>query len=105
MRTSELVGHDLNVAVHKALNIGTPWRYYGQAVPNYCNEWKDGGPIIERVKMDIQWVGEDNCRACIDWLDEQYAEAFGPTPLIAAMRGFVASKLGSDVTTKKEDRA
>jgi len=51
--------------------------------------WSFAGQIIEREKMTLEWTGED-------WMayirhDE---ECFGPTPLIAAMRCYVASKLG-----------
>jgi hypothetical protein len=56
-------------------------------------DWAHGGPIIEREQITI------DCRKPERWLatgwedDEQY----GPTPLIAAMRAFVASKLGDEV--------
>jgi hypothetical protein len=54
--------------------------------------WHEGGPIIEREKITLEWTGED-------WMayirhDE---EVFGPTPLITAMRCYVASKLGDEV--------
>ena len=65
--------------------------------PRYSTDWAFGGPIIERGKMDFSWIGADKCRAAIDWLDEEFYEAFGPTPLIAAMRCYVASKLGDEV--------
>jgi hypothetical protein len=60
-------------------------------------DWAQGGPIIEREKMTLEWTGED-------WMayirhDEEY---FGPTPLIAAMRCYVASKLGDQVEVPNE---
>ena len=103
MKTSELTGPALDWAVAKANNIGHPWRYYGQAFPNYCNEWKDGGPIIEREGIGVNpapgirpvgaaWLAEYPCSP-----ESMKYRAHGPTPLIAAMRAFVASKLGDEV--------
>ena len=63
---------------------------------HYSTDWAQGGPIIEREKMTLEWTGED-------WMayirhDEEY---FGPTPLIAAMRCYVASKLGDEVKLER----
>jgi hypothetical protein len=55
-------------------------------------DWAQGGPIIEREMITVEWTGED-WRTCI-WCDEKF---LGPTPLIAAMRAYVASKLGDEV--------
>ena len=64
---------------------------------NYLTDWALAGPIIEREKMTLEWTGED-------WMayirhDEEY---FGPTPLVAAMRCYVASKLGDQVEVPNE---
>lgn len=59
--------------------------------------WAQGGPIIEREKITPEWTGE-NWMAYIRHDDE----FFGPTPLIAAMRCYVASKLGDDVDVPEE---
>jgi len=68
-------------------------------VPEFSpsTDWAQGGPIIEREKMTLEWTGED-------WMayirhDEEY---FGPTPLIAAMRCYVASKMGDEVELPNE---
>jgi len=59
--------------------------------------WSQGGPIIEREKITIS-----------DALDEWVAGSkgrltyFGPTPLVAAMRCYVASKLGDEVDIPAE---
>jgi hypothetical protein len=63
----------------------------------YSTDWALAGPIIEREKMTLEWTGED-------WMayirhDEEY---FGPTPLIAAMRCYVASVLGDEVEVPNE---
>jgi hypothetical protein len=72
------------------------WRNF-RSECHYWTDWAQGGPIIEREKMTLEWTGED-------WMayirhDEEY---FGPTPLIAAMRCFVASKLGDEVEVPDE---
>ena len=65
--------------------------------------WLDGGPIIEREKItvgvadgdDVGWTAWARCS------DQKYW-ACGPTPLIAAMRCYVASKLGDEVGVPKK---
>ena len=92
MKTSELTGKALNWAVNKAEGLDD-WL----APVNYCGKWEHGGPIIEREKITLEWTGED-------WMAyiKHDAEFFGVTPLIAAMRCYVASKLGDDVDVPKE---
>ena len=55
--------------------------------------WECGGPIIERERIGLWCDGGDG------WAAEDYIHApiYGPTPLIAAMRCYVASKLGEEV--------
>ncbi len=85
----------------------------------YSTNWAQGGPIIERetiaISYDADWVYDP---AKVDPEDEPdngdrwYAEIrrsshdfisdYGPTPLIAAMRAFVASKLGDEVEVPDE---
>lgn len=58
-------------------------------------EWDDGGPIIEREKIKVEPQ-----RLSDRWQAEKwgpYALALGKTPLIAAMRCYVASKFGDEV--------
>ena len=64
----------------------------------YSRKWEAGGPIIEREKIAIDfdgaaWCASDNHRPLAN---------YGPTPLIAAMRCYVASKLGEDVSIPEE---
>lgn len=54
--------------------------------------WWIGGPIIERERIDLAY--EFEWSACHDAL---YYSVTGPTPLIAAMRAYVASKFGEEV--------
>lgn len=56
-----------------------------------------GGPIIERERINLWNEG-------YEWEASRYGEhiVWGKTPLIAAMRCYVASKLGDDVTIPEE---
>ncbi len=62
-------------------------------------DWARGGPIIEREKITPhadtdEWIAQA-------WGPGNFNQA-GPTPLIAAMRCFVASKLGPEVEIPNE---
>jgi len=101
MKTNKLTGAALDWAVAKCegvingddLDIG----FILERGYTPSTDWAQGGAIIEREQMSIEWTGED-------WMAyiEHDEEFFGPTPLIAAMRCYVASKLGDDIETPEE---
>jgi len=112
MKTSELTGAALDWAVAKC-EVGEPVGSFLDGIvvhPDYnkfypSRNWAQGGPIIEREKISTQeldgiWSAyfrdklfeEDNSEC---WRD-------GPTPLIAAMRCYVASKLGDTIDIPEE---
>jgi len=65
-------------------------------------DWAQGGPIIEREIIATGRGGayEHNFwRACAG---HSSVSSHGPTPLIAAMRCFVASKLGDNIEIPEE---
>lgn len=68
--------------------------------------WEQGGPIIEREWLDITpWPNEteEGMRWSCDQHDSgALCRQYGPTTLIAAMRCYVASKLGDVVDVPKE---
>jgi hypothetical protein len=67
---------------------------------DYTSSWAQGGPIIEREKIATQpWLSEGDWGASIKG---GFFEQHGPTPLIAAMRCFVSSKLGDEVEVPNE---
>jgi hypothetical protein len=78
-----------------------------QPLCKYSTDWAQGGPIIEREGIEIRKgnplyfpTGNDNGDHYESlWLA---GKQHGPTPLIAAMRCFVASKLGDEVDVLKE---
>jgi hypothetical protein len=69
-------------------------------------DWSQGGQIIEREQIAIETGGEGKynprpptwyaiCDGIFDYGHHHQGE--GPTPLIAAMRAYVASKFGEEV--------
>ena len=92
MKTSELTGAALNWAVGKAEGLGGIF-----APVDYCGKWEHGGPIIERENICLWTEG-------YDWEAKQYGvwEEWASTPLIAAMRCYVGSKLGNDIELPEE---
>jgi hypothetical protein len=63
-------------------------------------EWAHGGPIIEREKIGV-WPSESISGQWGARMLNTYI-MYGPTPLIAAMRCFVASRLGEEVEVPEE---
>jgi hypothetical protein len=81
------------------------------AVYSPSTNWAQGGPIIERegIAIDVVRAGWtiDSWVAALVHEDEEFdgvarAEEYGPTPLVAAMRCYVASKLGDEVEIPEE---
>jgi hypothetical protein len=109
MKTSELTGAALDWAVakcEKSINdhFAIQWE---QGHRNYSSDWSQGGPIIERNRISLRpdYWENGGCRAFIDRggsAKNVVGAMHGPTPLIAAMRCLVASKLGDEVEIPKE---
>lgn len=113
--TAELEGALLDAAVAKAEGLPVhPGRgRYMVAAPidqRWAHEfafstlWRDGGPIIEReriatVSTQGEWMAWHASFIEVGGSVESEGNvtAFGPTPLIAAMRAYVASKFGEEV--------
>jgi hypothetical protein len=111
MKTSELQGAALDWAVAKcegvyapSVNIdsdGTKRINYGGMYPEWSTDWAQGGPIIERESIQL-WVGQQ-WNASMEPNNINPAEfESGPTLLIAAMRCYVASKLGDEVEVPEQ---
>ena len=90
MKTSELSGVQLDWAVAKA--EGYPDEDILVDYLNYSADWRLGGSLIEREKIALFLNGNDEWAAT-----DGIKNAVGDTPLIAAMRCYVASGLGDEV--------
>lgn len=114
MKTSELTGAALDWAVAKCEGVTVlPKMRGGHFVTlvrgetwllQYSSNWYQGGPIVEREKIDLMFEGPEwyaYMRVAYNGViaTHQYD---GPTPLIAAMRCYVASKLGESVDIPQE---
>jgi hypothetical protein len=124
MKTSELTGPALDWAVAKAggktpkvdcTAFRNTFKYCIYLGWSYDNEGRDsiieyrpstnwllGGPIIEREGINTRALAAERWEAT-NWNEDGLECIFeGPTPLIAAMRCYVASKLGDEVEIPKE---
>lgn len=130
IKTSELTGAALDWAVAKCENIPSLHLVkksgkvcvYGGVYGEISNidfpyqpstDWAQGGPIIEREGIDLYcnvptnprhpdlyWRGSWRARYCRCGFGTEFIH--GETALIAAMRCFVASKLGDEVEVPEE---
>lgn len=112
IKTSELTGAALDWTVTKleldrliaAGEHVKPWVrdaiLAGESISTYSSDWLFGGPIIEREKIAVRpsrlyvngWVAHASNGTVV---------YIGGTPLIAAMRCYVASRLGDEVDVLK----
>ena len=97
VRVSELQGEALNWVVEEC-------EQFVEDEFEPSENWADGGPIIERERISIE-----DCQdgAGLYWEATRIeppavSEARGPTPLVAAMRCYVISKLGDEVEVPDE---
>ena len=102
IKTSELTVTALDWAVAKCEGIQDSEfvRTHMDAWP-YSTDWSQGGPIIEREKIGSLHEARGVWSASTKWEDP--AKVFyGKTKLIAAMRCYVASKLGDELEIPNE---
>ena len=127
MKTSELTGAALDWAVAKAddktpkidctsfrdafiyrVYLGWSYAYSSSgSIVEYCpsTDWSQGGPIIEREGIGLdQYADYPQWHAWTPAPEQKTGEAhgLGLTPLIAAMRCYVASKLGDNIDIPEE---
>jgi len=111
MKTSELTDAALDWAVAKCEgnHITLEGGAESGSWEKYSTDWALCGPIIERECIDVeahnaatsQPKNPEYWSACVYGVSE-YFECTGPTPLIVAMRCYVASKLGDEVEVPDE---
>lgn len=116
IKTSELQGAALDWAVAKCEWFREEHNWIGTYRADYSSDWNYGGPILEREgintfkhnKLDPsepdKWCGHKVVpRPNMEGSANMVAIALdGPTPLVAAMRCHVASKLGDEVDVPDE---
>jgi hypothetical protein len=118
-KTAELEGALLDAAVAKADGISvTLWADGRGCIADFgtaglfwhgyspSTDWGQGGLIVERERITIVFgaVQDEPAPVWQAWVGPVYAsdldmrvDGDGPTPLVAAMRAYVASKLGEEV--------
>lgn len=107
IKVSEASGAVLDWLVAKCEGVAvkkykeSPNLFFGGGFDKYkpSTNWAQGGPIIEREQIETyfqptleQWAAKHDGNVL----------RYGPTPLIAAMRCYVASKLGDTVEIPEE---
>jgi hypothetical protein len=118
IKTNELSLAALNWAVSKCFGYadGFPKSLLGKRVKGFGHEqiewhpstdWALGGPIIEREKIKVapniggSWSAQIRHTKVHPLVEHRvldgWTNASGETPLIAAMRCYVASKMGDEV--------
>jgi hypothetical protein len=111
IKTNTLAANKLDWAVAKCEELDVyipafadnPWLQLrlpdGGAImcPNFGENWTHGGLIIEREGINLTFTNKGDVVA-----DNAATIVRGPTVLIAAMRCYVASKLGDEVDIPEE---
>ena len=122
-KTQDLIGTALDWAVMHSLHPDSSVNYFlfrraehvSRLSYSPSTDWAQGGPIIERETIALYtpmsamrkytpgpWIaGIPELDECGDDIEIEN-EFNGPTPLIAAMRCYVASKLGDEVDVPEE---
>ena len=124
IKTAELEGAALDWAVAKANNesrvrvdaLGKPIMLRDHVFHDclFSRDWSQGGPLIAKHRVSVvfdtqnngyykaeEWQGHVELFTYYEeWRDEGSSD--GSTPLIAAMRAIVASKLGDEVDVPED---
>ena len=103
MKTNELTGAARDWAVARCEGgVGKNQLIGAWYAPS--TDWSQGGEIIEREIITLihpRWDGW-TAHKYDDRIEDESYTVDGPTPLIAAMRCYVASKLGDEVEIPAE---
>lgn len=106
VKVSEATGQVLNFMVAKATGMcvlnhdgSVFWGNFATVTP--VTSWSQAGPIIERERMTITYNEDDGCWEAY-YPDHVASYQRANSPLIAAMRCYVASVLGDEVEIPEE---
>ena len=101
LKTAELQGETLDLVVAHCVEWSKKFPIFTDGKPmskgNYSTDWAQGGPIIEREKIALWLNGNDEWTAT-----DGLKTTTGVSPLIAAMRCYVASKIGEETEVPDE---
>lgn len=116
IKTFKLIGITLDWAVAKCLGVGfatgnhladadavlLAWiRLWQSGEDRFSSDWALGGPIKEREKIETRWIITDSEGGGYWQAANLFTDIYGYThqksELTAAMRCFVAGKLGEEV--------
>ena len=107
IKTSELQGAALDWAVAKCERVEFTYEdhpHHEMFDMHYSTDWSQGGPIIEREGISVLYQTGVRMTASINGQYEQSVghRHKGNIGLLAAMRCYVASKLGPEVDVPEE---
>ena len=92
MNVIDLDGPTLDYWVAKTEGTLEQWLAAGPARKKYSSEWAHGGPIVEREKIAFSVRSGTWMAWCAS--DAAMKEYKGPNALVAAMRCYVATRIG-----------
>jgi len=98
VKTNKLTGAALDWAVAQC-EVGAEFIGEIDDPHFYSTDWAKAGPIIEEEKMHIAYNFDEHVWEA-GW--DCHVSGWGDTPLVAAMRCYVASKLGDEVEVPEE---
>lgn len=108
---ADLIGDDLNIAValadghrvRRSVLVDAPgiheqcpggnWEWIRQP----STAWQHGGPIIERQRIALEFLDGEWCAWSPGPQRADSGDGRGDSPLVAAMRAYVASRFGETV--------
>lgn len=92
------IGNVMLIGTQLFITVGGDWAAYGKVEYSPSSDWSQAGPIIEREEIATDCDGATWCAS----YNTHPTANYGPTPLIAAMRCYVTSKLGGEVEIPEE---
>ncbi len=98
IKTDKLIGKALDWAVWACESPNDPLLRERRKCPPYSTNRAESDPLVEREGITIQQSPERDC-----FMAHNNGPAYeGPTKSIAALRCFVASKLGDEIEVPEE---
>jgi hypothetical protein len=96
---------------HCLVGVAPAYACNGHQWRSPSTDWARGGIIIERERIhlepfpDDEWMAFERADGWGEPLEDSPLRQYGPTPLIAAMRAYVALKFGEEVEDAQPESA